>query len=248
MGLLSLEPRVAQASASVRTDIAPDVVVFCDRTLRNALGKAGRAWRARRQVPVRLFVAPLAQQAELSRRGARADILAGIGVRQMNTAQRLGAVDPATCRILGRDPLVLAVQGPERRAMALAPGANLDRLLGDGRLGIVDLAIGVAGAEARNALAAVGLWPTLESRSVGAENTDTLVGLLTKGDVRVAAIYCSDIKAHPEISIAATFPTPAPPVLAAIAAHVRSPYASEFLAFLVGDGLDVLERAGLEAP
>ena len=132
--------------------------------------------------------------------------------------------------------------------MVLAPGASLDRLLGDGRLGIVDLAIDAAGAETRAALAAVGLWPALESRSVGAENTDTLVGLLTKGDVRIAAIYRSDMNAHPEISIAATFPTPAPAVLAAIAAHVRSPYASEFLAFLVGDGLDILERAGVEQP
>lgn len=143
---------------------------------------------------------------------------------------------------------MLAIIGPEKRAVALAPGANLDRLLDDGRLGIVDLAIGVAGAEARAALAAVELWPALESRSVGAENTDTLVGLLTKGDVRVAAIYRSDIKAHPEISIAATFPTPAPLVLAAITAHVRSPYARRFLAFLVGDGFVTLERAGLDAP
>lgn len=248
MRLLSFRPRVTPAPASVRIDVAPDVVVFCDRTLRNALGEAGRAWRARSHVPVRLFVAPLAQQAELSRHGARADILAGIGVRQMEAAQRLGAVDPATCKIVGRDPLVLAIIGPEKRAVALAPGANLDRLLDDGRLGIVDLAIGVAGAEARAALAAVELWPALESRSVGAENTDTLVGLLTKGDVRVAAIYRSDIKAHPEISIAATFPTPAPLVLAAITAHVRSPYARRFLAFLVGDGFVTLERAGLDAP
>ncbi len=132
--------------------------------------------------------------------------------------------------------------------MALARGSNLDRWLGDGRFGLVDLAIGNAGAETREALSQVGLWPALEPRSLGAENTETLIALLIEGVVRVAAVYGSDIKGHQGISAAATFATPAPFVVAAIAAHARSPHASEFLAFLLGDGRKTLERAGLEAP
>jgi len=243
-----LWPGTFLASASVRADVAPDVVVLCDPPLRQALIEAGRIWRARSKVPVRVFVAPLAQQAELARHGARADILAGIGAGQMAAAQRLGAIEPATRRIVGRDPLVLAIRGPERQPMALARGSNLDRLLGGGRLGLVDLAIGRAGAETRQALAQLGLWPALERCSFGAENTRALIALLVEGHVRVAAVYRSDIEGHQGISVAATFPTPAPFVVAAIAAHARSPHAGEFLDFLLGDGLKILERAGLEAP
>lgn len=243
-----LRPGALLASASVRADVAPDVVVLCDPPLRQALIEAGRIWRARSKVPVRAFVAPLAQQAELSRHGARADILAGIGAFQMAAAQRLGAIEPATRRIVGRDPLVLAVRGPGGQPMALACGSNIDRFLRDGRFGLVDLAINRTGAETREALAAIGLWPALESRSLGAENTETLIALLIDGDVRVAAVYRSDTKGRQGISVIATFPTPAPFVVAAISAHARSPHAGEFLAFLVGDGLETLQRAGLEAP
>lgn len=243
-----LWPGACLASASVRADDAPDVVVLCDLPLRQALVQAGRVWRARSHVPVRVFVAPLLQQAELSRHGARADILSGIGAGQMKAAQRLGAIDPATIRIMGRDPLVLAVRGLEGQPMALACGSNIDRFLGDGRFGLVDLAIGRTGAETREALATIGLWPALEPRSLGAENTATLIALLIEGDVRVAAVYRSDIKGRQGISVVATFPTPAPFVVVAISARARSPHAGEFLAFLVGDGLETLQRAGLEAP
>lgn len=230
------------------TETAPDVVVLCDPSLRRALAEAGRAWRARSQVPVRVFVAPLVQDAELVRHGARADILVGIGADQMDTAQQLGAIDPATRRIVGRDPLVLAVRGPKRQPMALACGSNIEPLLGDGRFGLVDLAISGPGSDARAALAAVGLWPALEPRSSGAENTDALTARLSDGDVRVAALYRSDVAGHPGLSIAATFPAAAPLVVAAVTTNARSPYAPEFLTFLLGDGLATLKHAGLETP
>lgn len=244
----ALGPDASLRSALMRTDVAPDVVVFCDLTLRHALIETGRVWRARSRIPVQIFVAALAQQAELSRHGARVDILMGIGVGQMEAAQHLGAIEPGTCRVLGRNPLVLAVHGPERQPIALVRGSNLDSLLGNGRFGLVDLAIGRTGAKTRAALTAIELWPELETRSLGSENTETLLTLLIEGEVRVAAVYRSDIKVHPSISIAATFPTPAPLVVAALAARARSPFARDFLAFLLDDGFATLKRAGLDAP
>lgn len=231
-----------------RAEAAPDVVVLCDPSLRRVLVETGRAWQARSHVPVRVFVASLAQGAALARHGARADLLVGIGAGPMDAAQRLGAVRPPTRAILARDPLVLAVRGPKMQPMALASGSNLGPLLGGGRLGLADPALGQAGADARAALAAVGLWPALELRSVGAETTAALAALLSAGEVRVAVLYRSDVAARPGLSVAATFPGAAPPVEAALTADTLSPCAPEFLAYLRGDGLAALERAGLEPP
>ena len=230
-----------------RFEAAPDVVVLCDPSLRGALTEAGRAWRARSRVSVRVFVAALAQGAALVRHGARADVLVGIGAGQMDAAQRLGAIEPCTRRIIARDPLVLAVRGRSGQAPALAPGVDLAPLLGSGRLGLVDPALGEAGVDARAALASVGLWPALMPRSVGAETAEALAARLRAGDVRVATLYRSDVAAQPGLSVAATFPE-APPVVAVLTANVLSPRAREFLVFLRGDGLAALERAGLEPP
>ena len=209
---------------------------------------AGQAWRPHSQVPVRVFVAPLMQQADLAQHGARADILVGIGAAPMRKAEHLGALEPATCRIVGRNPIVLAVHGPERRPIALGWGSSINRLLGSGRFGLVDLAIGDTGAETREALARVGLWPALEPRSLGAENTTALAALLTEGAVRVAALYQSDVVSHPDLAVAATFSSNVPIVLAAVTANARSPNAKAFLSFLLGGGLEALKRAGLQAP
>lgn len=229
--------------------LAPDVVVLCDLPLRGALLEAGRVWRARNHVPVRVLGAPVVQNAKLVRRGARADILVGIGAEQMETARYLDAIEPGTLTVLGRNPVILAVRGLVAHPAALVPGTGLGDLLGDGRFGLVDPAIGRAGSDARASLTAVGLWPALEPRSLGAENTETLAGWLNDGSVRVAALYRSDLAAHPGLSVAATLPGAAPAVLGAMTKDVRSSHAHDFIAFLLGDdGSAILRRAGWDAP
>ena len=199
-------------------------------------------------MPVRVFAAPIVQQAELARHGARADILVGIGAAPMRAARHLGALDPATCRVLGRDPIVLAVHGSEGQPVELTQGSGIGRWLGDGCFGLVDLAMGDAGFEMREALASVDLWPALEPRSQGAENTGALAALLIEGDVRVAALYRTDVARQPGLAVAATFPGAAPLVIGAVTANAHSPNAKAFLNFLLGDGLEALRRAGVQAP
>lgn len=227
---------------------APDVVVLSDPSLRAAMVDAGRIWSARTRVPVRVFRASLGQSARLSSLGARADVLIGIGPDQMDIAQHLGAIDPATRIMIGRDPVVLARRGRTVEPVTLAPGLDIEPLLGDGRIGLVDLAIGKPGADARAALSSVGLWPALEPRSSGAEDTDALAAQLLEGRVRLAAIYRSDVTVSSGFSVAAKFAVAAPLVVAALAVNATSPNAPEFLEFLLGDGSHSLRSAGLDAP
>lgn len=231
-----------------RAEPAPDVVVLCDPSLQWALVAAGRAWEAKNHVPVRVLAASLEQNTQLAIHGARADILIGLGTHRIDEAEQLGAIDRGSPTVIGHDPIVLVVRGAAAEPLRLAPGASISGLLADGRFGLVDTAFGSAGPDARAALAEVGLWPGLKPRSVGAATTDSLTALLSDGSVRVAALYKTDLAGHPKLAIAATFPTLAPPVAAAMSMNPQSPHAKDFLAFLVREGQSSLQQNGMEPP
>ncbi len=235
-------------AAEVRAQSAPDVVVLCDVSLREALVAAAQTWRAGSGVPVRILPASLEQNAQLVVHGTRADLLIGIGSQRIDNAQQLGALQSAAPVVIGRDPVVLAIRGPVTQPRRLGPGDEIGGLLAEGRFGLVDTAIGSAGADARTALTAVGLWPSLEARSVGTATPDGLRQLLSDGDVRIAALYQSDLAASPALSVAATIPGQAPPVIAALTKDTQSPDAKSFLAFLAADGQTILRQNGLEGP
>ena len=72
--------------------------------------------------------------------------------------------------------------------------------------------------------------------------------LLNDGTVRLVAFYNTDLAGASGLSIAATFPTRAQPVAAALTKDVQSPNAKDFLSFLAGEGQSVLKQNGMEAP
>jgi len=239
---------IGAAKAEQGTDQAPDVVVLCDPSLHETLVAAGRAWQAKSRVPVRVLTASLEQNGQLIVHGARADILVGVGVQRIDEAQKLGAIGREPPIVIGHNPIVLVVHGgvAERRQLAL--GDDIGGLLGDGRLGLVDPAFGSAGPDARTALAAIGLWPGLEPRSLGAETTNGLKQLLNDGSVRLVAFYNTDLAGGSGLSVAATFPTLSQPVAAALTKDAQSPNAKGFLSFLAGEGQSILKQNGMEAP
>lgn len=242
----SLVQAIKPAARPAMTKFAPDVVVCCEPSLRCVLLRAGEAWRALHGVPVRLFVAPHDQNVELARRGARMDLLVGMGEDWLDRAEDLGTIDPLTRVAVARNALVMARHGPRMPPMTLPIAGTTERLLGIGPFGLVDLALHGPGEAARVALIAVGLWPALEPGSVGAETTEALVAMISEGLVSVGVLYNSDVVANPDLSLAATFPGPAPLVEAALTVNARSPYAQAFLNFICDDGLDALTRAGLD--
>ena len=173
------------APVPARAEQVPDVVVFCDVSLREPLAAAAEAWRARTKIPVRVFTASLEQNASLVVHGARADIIVGIGAKRIDDAQLLVALDRGGPVVIGRASIVLAVHGASARQPSLSPDDIIDGLTGGDKLGLVDTAFGSAGPDARTSLSEVGLWPALGPRGAGAETTDGLKQLLVNGTVRV---------------------------------------------------------------
>jgi molybdate transport system substrate-binding protein len=190
--------------------VAPDVVVYCEPTLRPVVAEIAKAWRRESGVPVRLFAAPTAAILEQIGHRARADLIIGEGEAAGAAAAERHIIKPETRRPLWRNRLVVAARG---EAAPLVP-ADLATQLGAAPVAIVDPPVGSAGVNSRAALAALGLWPKLERHAVGVIDTADAAFLLTHGTVSFAVLYASDVAASPGFNIAAPLPDAAyPPVL-----------------------------------
>src|SRR5271167_1474543 len=80
---------VAAASAARAEEVrAPDVVLFCEPTLRSVMSKAADLWRATTGVPVRIFPARSDLLVEQIARGVRCDLVVLTGDDVIESATR----------------------------------------------------------------------------------------------------------------------------------------------------------------
>ncbi|MGO8918375.1 MAG: molybdate ABC transporter substrate-binding protein [Stellaceae bacterium] len=211
--------------------VAPDVVVYCEPTLRPVLAEVAAAWRRESGVPVHLFASPTAAVLQQIGHRARADLVVGEGEAAAAEAARRQVIKPETRVTLWRNRLVVVALAAAAPSPAGDPAARIEA----GPIAIVDPPVGSAGASSRQALAALGLWPAVESRAVGVVSTADASFLLASGQVRLAILYASDVAANPGFAIAAPLPDAAyPPVVYWLAEtqNQLSPKAADFAAWL----------------
>ena len=243
--LLGTTTAVPLARAAVER--APDVVAFCDPTLRPLMESLGRGWRVQGGGPVRLFATRSDIFLEQIWRGARCDIAIIEGQANLEAALRRKLVKPAP-RLEGwHNRLVIAGYRESRPPLRLAPGSDLAGLLGSAPLAVADAALSPAGSATRAALEALGLWQPLAGRIIGAENTEAVAFLLSTGKAGLGIVQASDLAADPKLKTAATFPDDVYPQIAysvALSQSVESKAAAPFLAFLGGSDAQALLKAG----
>jgi molybdate transport system substrate-binding protein len=228
--------------------VAPDVVVFCEPTLRHAIDDVAASWRRQTGVPVRVFTSPTPLLLEQLSHRIRSDLIIGEGDAMAAVAMQRRLIKNAPFRAW-RNRLLVAelAAGPQSLAER-----NLATLIGTGPIAIVDAPMSTAGVDSRKALETLGLWDTAHSRSVGVVGTDDAVFLLAGGKAQLAVIYATDLAANPALQAAGTLPDDSyPPIIYWIAqtSAVLSPNAEKFESFLrqleaqkrlTADGLEVL--------
>ncbi len=219
------------APARAEFVVAPDVVVYCEPTLRPVLAEIAADWRRQTGVPVHLFTSPTAAMLEQIGHRARADLIIGESDAAASMAVERKLIKPETRVTLWRNRLVVAALA----AAAPAPASDAAAGIGAGPIAIVDPPIGAAGRDSRQALAALGVWPALEKTTVGVVATADASFLLEQGRVQRAVLYASDVAAAPALAVAATLPDAAyPPVVYWLAEthNQLSPKAAGFAAWL----------------
>jgi molybdate transport system substrate-binding protein len=237
----------AASPAHAEFVVAPDVVVYCEPTLRPIVADIAERWRQTSGVPVHIFSSPTWAMLEQIGHRARGDLIIGEGEANADDAARRGFIKPETRHDLWRNRLVVAALKDDKRA-----GGDLKTLVGTGPIAIVDPPVGLAGADGRQALTALGLWPDVESHVAGVIDTADAVFLLREHKAAAAVVYATDVAATPALAVAAPLPEDDyPPIRYWVAEthNVLSPETAAFAAFLRrapaqeivhADGLEVL--------
>jgi molybdenum ABC transporter molybdate-binding protein len=233
---------LAASGPSRADEYPPEVVVFCEPTLKRAVGDAAELWRSRSGVPVIIIGAPTRLLLEEMSHRIRSDLVIGEGDDTAAEARQRQLVKPDSEVVLWRNRLVIAARAPVK--------AGTPRFAGDGKVALVDPDVATAGRDTKLALAASGLWDLLQARVIGTVGTEDAAFLLDNRDADFAVLYRTDLTAHKNFADAGSIGEESyPPIrywLGETSALV-SPEASKFEAFLRGsEAQAVMRRDGLE--
>ncbi len=235
--------------------VAPDVVVFCEPTLRHAVTDVGALWRRQTGVAVRVFTSPTSALLEQVAHRARDDVLIGEGDGEATAATKRDLIKPETLQRLWRNRLVVAALAANiEQAGDQSPAAagKLAAVAGKAPIAIVDPWAATAGADSEKALRSLALLQAVRRKSVGVVGTADASFLLAQGQVRLAIVYATDVGADPKLAVADRLPAASyPPIVywVALTERALSPNAARFAAFLRepqarqrlrADGLEVL--------
>lgn len=120
--------------------------------------------------------------------------------------QRKLVVDGTRANLLG-NALVLVAPKDSAVKLDVTPGFALAAALGeDGRLALAEPNSVPAGKYAKAALEQFGVWDTVATRVVAADNVRAALNFVARGEAPLGIVYRSDAASEPAVRIVATFP------------------------------------------
>jgi len=228
--------------------MAQDVLVFAAASMKNALDDAGAAYAQRTGKKAAFSLAASSALAKQIESGAPADLFASADLDWMDYLDQRGLIRPGTRSNLLGNRLVLIAPANATTAIRIAPGFDLARALGDGRLAMADPASVPAGKYGRAALEALGAWPGVQAKVASAENVRAALALVSRGETPLGIVYETDAIADKGVRIVDRFPPEShPPIVypVAVTKDSRNPDAAGLLAFLRSpEAAAIFERHG----
>jgi len=215
-----------------------NLVVFAAASLKNALDEIAAGWTRETGRPApKVSYAASNTLAKQIGQGAPADLFFSADPDWMDHAQGKGLIRPDTRVTLLGNRLVLIAPKDATVTVALAPGLDLARALGGGRLAMGNVAAVPAGKYGKAALEKLGAWEGVKDRIAQAESVRAALLLVSRGEAPLGIVYQTDGAADPNVRVVGTFPEDThPPILypVAITTDSTSPDAPGFLAYLRG--------------
>ena len=102
-----------------------------------------------------------------------------------------------------------------------APGFDLAKLAGDGKIATGDVKSVPVGKYAKAALEKLGAWTAAEPKFAMAESVRAALTLVARGEAVLGIVYATDAKVEPGVKIVGTFPADShPPIIYPVAATV----------------------------
>ncbi len=138
---------------------------------------------------------------------------------------------------MGNSIVLVAAKDSKVSDVAIEPGFDLAKLLGDGRLAVGDVKAVPAGKYAKASLEKLGAWNGVEGKLAQAENVRAALALVAHGEAPLGIVYKTDAASDPSVKIVGTFPANShPPIIypAALIKHDGENAGAGFLKFLSG--------------
>ncbi len=203
-----------QAASAEDRDAKAPIIVFAAASLKNALDKVSADWQQELGQTVKASYAASSTLAKQIEQDAPAQIFISADLDWMDYLEKRGLIDTKTRSNLLGNKLVLIAPKDSNAAIDLKEGADLGKLVGDGRLAVGAVNSVPAGIYAKAALEKLGMWPQVAGKLAQAESVRAALLLVSRGEAPLGVVYQTDAAADPSVKIVATFPADShPPII-----------------------------------
>ena len=211
------------------------LTVFAAASMKNALDDVDAAYTARTGVKVIASYAASSVLAKQIDQGAPADIFLSADTDWMDYAARQKTIKPDTrTNLLGNSIVLIAPRDSYIDKVTVAPGLDLAKLAGQGRIATGDVASVPVGKYAKAALEKLGAWEAAAPKFAMAESVRAALTLVARGEAVLGIVYATDAQVEPQVRIVGAFPADShSPIIYPVAATTSAGSgAANYLAFL----------------
>lgn len=221
---------LAVLAAGAPESHAQSVTVFAAASLKNALDEVVSSYSSK---PIIVYGASSALAKQIDA-GAPADLFISADLDWMDYLDRKGLLAARTRHNLLGNELVLVAPAAHPLRLQPAPGFEIGKALGNGRLALAEPSSVPAGKYAKAALESLGAWKQVSGRVAAAENVRAALALVARGEAPLGIVYRTDAAEEPGVMLAGVFPQDShPPIVYPVAAlKTARPQAAGLLRFL----------------
>jgi molybdate transport system substrate-binding protein len=211
------------------------ITVFAAASMKNALDDVDAAFTKQSGTKV---VASYDASSALMKQiegGAPADVFVSADLKWMDYGSQKKVIkDDTRVNLLGNELVLIAAKDSKIGNVTIAPGFDLAKLAGDGRIATGDVKAVPVGLYAQAALQKLGVWAAVEPKMAMTANVRAALVLVARGEAPLGIVYSTDAKVEPGVKIVGTFPENShDPIIYPVGATVNAnPDATPYLAFL----------------
>jgi molybdate transport system substrate-binding protein len=211
------------------------ITVFAAASMKNALDDVNAAFT--KQTGVKVVASYDASSALMKQieAGAPADVFMSADLRWMDYGSEKKLIkDDTRVNLLGNTLVLIAAKDSKIDHIDIAPGFDLAKLAGDGRIATGDVKAVPVGLYAKAALENLGVWSAVEPKMAMTANVRAALILVARGEAPLGIVYSTDAKVEPGVKVVGVFPENShDPIIYPVAATVNAkPDTTKYLAFL----------------
>src|SRR5262249_18703108 len=191
------------------------ITVFAAASMKNALDDINAAFTKSTGIKVAASYAASPTLIKQIENGAPAAVLASADPAWMDYGARHNLTkDDTRVNRLGTRLVLIAPKDSKIGNVTIAPGFDLAKLAGAGRIVTADVRAVPVGKYAKAALEKLGAWAAAEPKFAMTENVRAALTLVARAEAPLGIVYETDAKVEPNVKIIGAFPPDShPPIV-----------------------------------